>query len=130
MKLISLNSLMDLKQEIIELEETLIEAIKNSDIDILQQLLHDELAFTNHAGILLDKESDLIPHKNGDLVMSQIAVSEQHIRIFDDVAIVVVKKDITGTYCKEPFETKVRFTRIWKKFNAEWKVISACSVPV
>jgi len=38
---------MELKQEIIELEEALIKAIKNSDVDQLQQLLHDELTFTN-----------------------------------------------------------------------------------
>ncbi|MEJ5964170.1 nuclear transport factor 2 family protein [Pedobacter immunditicola] len=121
---------MELKKQIIELEESLITAIKKSDIDRLQQLLHDQLTFTNHAGILLDKESDLISHRNGDLVISDIEISEQSIRIFDDVAVVVVKKHITGTYYTEPFESRVRFTRIWKKFNAEWKVISACSVPV
>ena len=130
MKLISLNSFMELKQEIIELEEALVTAIKNSDFDRLQQLLHDELTFTNHAGILLDKESDLMPHRNGDLFISGIEISEQNIKIFDDVAVVIVKKHITGTYCKKPFENKVRFTRIWKKLHTEWKVISACSVPV
>ena len=51
MKLLWLNSLMELKQEIIELEEALIKAIKNSDVDQLQQLLHDELTFTNPWGI-------------------------------------------------------------------------------
>jgi hypothetical protein len=107
---------MDLQHEISELEELLITAIKNSDVDRLQQLL--------------DKESDLTPHRNGDLVISQIEISEQSIRIFDDVAVVVVKKHMTGAYCKEPFESKVRFTRIWKRFNAGWKVISASSIPV
>lgn len=121
---------MELKQEIIELEKALLTAIKNSDINMLQQLLHDELTFTNHAGILLDKESDLTLHRNGDLVISQIEISEQSIKIFDNVAVVVVKKHMTGAYCKKPFESKVRFTRIWKRFNAAWKVISASSVPV
>ncbi|WP_146133116.1 nuclear transport factor 2 family protein [Arcticibacter pallidicorallinus] len=44
-----------MESQILDLEAKLIAAILNSDIKLLDQLLHDELIFVNHTGMVLSK---------------------------------------------------------------------------
>jgi hypothetical protein len=115
--------------EIIRLEEAIIEAILYSDVAVLDQLLHADLVFVNHLGMLISKQEDLAPHLSGELKISEILTADQHISLFGDTAVVCVFKDIKGSYLAGDFQSGVRFTRVWKLFGQDWKVISATSVP-
>jgi uncharacterized protein DUF4440 len=115
--------------EIIRLEEKLIEAILYSDVTVLDELLHADLVFVNHLGMLISKQEDLAPHLSGDLKITEILTADQHISLFGDTAVVSVFKDIKGSYLAEEFQSRLRFTRVWKLFGQDWKVISASSVP-
>lgn len=116
--------------QIVQLEEKLITAILYSDVAVLDQLLHAELIFVNHAGMLITKSKDLAPHLSAELTFSEIVTSDQQITIFDDIAVVSVFKHIVGNYQGQEFESRVRFLRTWKKFEISWMVIAASSVPV
>lgn len=106
------------------------DAIVRSDVKILDQLLHDELVFVNHLGMIVSKKDDLAPHISGELKITAIGISDQNIRFFADTAVVTVSKTINGSYLKQEFETHVKFTRVWKFVDQQWKVIAASSVPV
>lgn len=116
--------------EILKLEEKIVDAIVGSDVEVLDQLLHEELAFVNHLGMTISKKEDLAPHISGDLKITAIEISDQQIRLFGDTAVVTVVKKIKGSYLKQEFESRVTFTRVWKLFDQQWKVIAASSVPV
>jgi len=118
-----------MESEILKLEAQLIAAILNSDLKVLDQLLHDELIFVNHLGMVLSKKEDLAPHISGDLKITGLVASDQQLHIFIDTCAVVVTKEIRGIYLNQPFESRVKFTRVWKLFNGDWKVITASSVP-
>jgi len=118
-----------MESELLKLESQLIAAILNSDVEVLDYLLHDEMIFVNHLGMLLSKKDDLAPHINGDLKITKLIVSDQQLRIFGDTCAVAVSKLIKGNYLNQPFESHVKFTRVWKLFNENWKVITASSVP-
>lgn len=118
-----------MESEILKLEAQLIKAILNSDLKVLDQLLHDELIFVNHLGMVLSKKDDLAPHISGDLKITGLVASEQQLHLFCDTCTVVVTKEIGGIYQNQPFESRVKFTRVWKLFNEGWKVITASSVP-
>ncbi|PRD55981.1 nuclear transport factor 2 family protein [Sphingobacterium gobiense] len=117
-----------MESEILKLEAQLIAAILSSDVKVLDQLLHDELIFVNHLGMVLSKKEDLAPHISGDLKITELAVLNQQLHLFGDTCAVVVSKNIRGIYLDQPFENGVKFTRIWKLFNEHWKVIAASSV--
>ena len=116
-------------EEIVKLEEVIIEATLYSDVAVLDALLHADLVFVNHKGMLISKQEDLATHLRGDLKFKAILLADQHIGLFGDTAVVSIFKDISGTYLGEEFESRVRFTRVWKQFEQGWKVISATSVP-
>ena len=115
--------------EIQKLETKLIKAIVNSDLKVMEYLLHDDMIFVNHLGMVLSKREDLAPHMNGDLKMIDIVVSDQQLHPFGDTYAVVVTKELKGKYLNQPFESRVKFTRVWKLFKEDWKVITASSVP-
>ena len=116
--------------EIIKLEEKIVDAILGSNVEVLDQLLHDEVVFVNHLGMAVSKKEDLAPHVSGYLKITVLDVSDQDIKLFGDTVVVTVSKEIKGSYLKQEFESHVRFTRVWKLFDQQWKVIAASSVPV
>lgn len=118
-----------MESEILKLEAQLIAAILDSDTKLLDQLLHDDLVFVNHMGMVLSKKEDLAPHISGDLKITGLIASDQQLHIFEDTCVVVVTKEIRGNYLNQPFESHVKFTRVWKSFDGDWKVITASSVP-
>ena len=114
-------------EEIKILEERLLKAMQKSDLKELDELLSDDLIFTDHNGKSLRKIDDINAHKSGLFTMESIEPHEQIIKIFNEIAVVSVKLKINGTFAGNPFEGSNRFTRIWSKESGYWKVIAAHS---
>ena len=47
---------------VVELEERLERAMRTSDVLVLDELLADDLLFTNHQGLVVSKQEDLEVH--------------------------------------------------------------------
>jgi ketosteroid isomerase-like protein len=100
----------------------------DSDIVMLDKLLASELLFTNHLGQCMSKKDDLEAHRSGVLKLEQIKLSDQLLKIHNDLAIVSVRADISGRFAGEQSHSDFRFTRVWcKDSNNEWQVIAGHS---
>ena len=102
-------------------EAKLIQAMLDSDVDALDQLLDERLIFTNHLGMVMHKSDDLGAHRQGIVKIYAIDSSEQQIEIFDASAVVSVKLHIHGSFQGQASEANFRFTRIWQ-LNAKYEV--------
>jgi ketosteroid isomerase-like protein len=118
------------QNEIIQLEERFITAMKASDVNELDALIDDRLIFTSHSGQLYTKQEDLDAHREGNVEIFDIITGEQHITEFDDVVVVSVRKEISGSFFGETLVGIFRFTRVWQKTSGEWKVIAAHSTQI
>lgn len=121
---------MDAKEQIIQLEEKFLEAMRTSNADELDALIADNLLFTAHDGAHYTKQTDINAHRAGDVKIYSLETSDQDIRIHDDVAIVSVLKNISGSYFGVLEVGIFRFTRVWKFTGGSWKVIAAHSTKV
>lgn len=121
---------MDYQNEIAQLEARFVEAMKTSHVVELDTLIDDSLIFTNHLGQLYTKQDDLNAHRGGNIEIFDIIISEQHITLFDDVAVVSVRKEISGSFFGETLVGIFRFTRVWKKTGNSCKVITAHSTQI
>ena len=107
------------------LEEKLRQAMSSSDIDMLSALLSDDLVFTTHTGVLISKQDDLEMHSSGDLEIKDIQVSDQKIMPYENIVIVTVRAEITGSYKGSSANGNFRFTRVWRKSSEEtWQIIA------
>lgn len=116
-----------MKHEIIEVEEKLKEAMLNSDIASLDELLSSNLLFTNHIGVLVSKEEDLNAHATKLFEFSSLELSDYQIRALGSSAVVSVKAEIQGTYNQQPANGTFRFTRVWSNISGKWQVIAGHS---
>ena len=121
---------MEPNQQIIEMEDRLIEAMKTGNVAELDVLIDDDLIFTGHDGRLYTKEMDLQAHREGGIDIYELKTSEQVIRILDDIAIVSVRKDISGSFFGDVEVGIYRFTRVWKYKNSNWKIIAGHSTQI
>lgn len=109
------------------MENRLIEAMKASNVAELDALISDDLIFTGHDGRIYTKDMDLQAHREGGIDIYEITTSEQIIHVVDDVAIVSVLKNVSGSYFGEVQVGIFRFTRVWKLINGNWQIIAGQS---
>lgn len=109
-------------------EEQLRLAMLASDVPTLDLLLAPQLLFTNHLGQLLTKQDDLGAHRTGDLKITELTASEQHLQIHGNIAIVSVRVRVSGAYAGNPANGEFRFTRVWTLSSSNtWRVVAAHS---
>jgi ketosteroid isomerase-like protein len=106
------------------LEEKLRQAMRASDVPVLDELIADELVFTLHTGQLVDKQFDLEAHRNGLYKFSTVNTSEQQVRFYGEVAIVTVKVELAGVFREQPFANSYRFTRVWAQPHGRWQIVA------
>lgn len=116
--------------QIIKCEQSLLHAIASNDLKALDILLHDELLFTLPTGQTITKAMDMEVYKSGNMNVTSIKSSEQQISIISDTAIVAVTIALEGNYFEHLLDGQYRYTRVWKLFEKQWKVIAGSCIAI
>lgn len=118
------------RDEIVRLENSLFAAMLKNDTAHLDYLLHDSLLFVNPHGQMLTKILDMETYRSGTLHISSATPDQQEINMIGDAAIVSARISLNGTFEGEPFNGTFRYLRVWKLFDADWKIIAGSSVRI
>jgi len=113
------------REDVVEAESKLFSAQLVSDVDILDQLLHDDLIAVAPTGQLITKEMDLNSHRAKTMTIEEASTAIDEIKITGDTALSVVTMTAKGKVMGEPLEGKFRYFRVWKSFDGQLKVIGA-----
>lgn len=113
---------------IVNVEIELLTAIKNADVLALERILHDDLLFNLPDGQTITKEFDLNSYRSGKMKIDVLEASDQVINVIDDVAVVGVTVLLKGKYNDSPFDGVYRYSRVWKQFGENLKVIAGSCV--
>ncbi|WP_420575026.1 nuclear transport factor 2 family protein [Kordia sp.] len=116
------------KNTIIEVEKTLLNAMKDCDVNKLDELLHEELLFTIPNGETITKAMDLETYRLGNMTIDEITSSDQKINVIQDNAIVSVIIEMKGKFFDYPLDGKYKIIRIWKLVDNKLKVIAGSSI--
>lgn len=109
-------------EEIAILEEKLRQAMLHGDVLALDELIADDLVFTLHTGLVINKQEDLEAHRTGVQKFTNIELDEQKIQLYGDCAVVSVKAVLTGKFNGQPYSATYRFTRFWVKRQNRWQI--------
>nr|WP_319399217.1 nuclear transport factor 2 family protein [uncultured Carboxylicivirga sp.] len=118
------------KAEIEEMEYRLIDGIINSDLNFLENVMHDNLLGIAPNGELITKQMDLASHRAGTMIVEELIPHINNIQVIDDTAIVIVTYDTKGTMLSIPIEGRFKYNRVWKKFDDELKIIAVSCIQV
>jgi ketosteroid isomerase-like protein len=117
-------------EQISKLEHKLIEAIKTSDVDFIENVLHDDLVFLAPNGQLITKEMDIASHKSKQMTVELLIPTMETCKIIDDIAISIVVYNTKGTMLGEPISGKFRYIRNWKLMNGDVKIMSGACIKI
>lgn len=114
-----------IEKEISAAEERLRLAMLSSDVAVLDELIANDLIFTDHAGSRVTKQDDLNMHRSGAIRCDSIEGSERTVRsLSSQLAAVSVRTRISGIFRGVPTTANLRFTRLWQRSNAgTWQII-------
>ena len=110
------------KNDILNLENQLYEAMKSGNIEILDKLLHNDLLFIIPSGETITKEMDLETYRSGNLKIVELIPNIEQLNIIDDLAVITLKVNLKGSYNSQPFEAQYRYIRFWKNLSDGIKV--------
>ncbi len=106
------------------LEENLRQAMLTSDVSALDELIADDLVFTMHTGLMIDKQTDLEAHRSGIQRLTKLNICDRQIHHYGDCAVVTVKTELAGTYNEQAFSGTYRYTRVWVQRQNRWQVVA------
>ena len=113
-----------MRQEIIDCENRLLDAIRNGDVNTLDELLHDSLIFNIPTGQTITKEMEIENYRSGFMSVYDISTSDQTIKTIDNISTVVVTVHLKAKYADQVIDGKFRYLRVWKLFDNSWKIIA------
>jgi ketosteroid isomerase-like protein len=106
------------------LEEKLRQAMLSSDVSALDELIADDLVFTMHTGLVVNKQYDLQAHRSGIFRFTKLDISDRQIHQYGDCVVVTLKVEATGTDSGQAFEETYRFTRVWVQRQNYWQIVA------
>ena len=119
---------MNIEREIVAVEEQLMEAMKTSNVALLDILLHDDLLFNGPTGETATKALDLANYRTGGIDLRTVEASDRRVSIIGDDAVVAVTVRLQGNYMGQDIDGRFRYLRVWKSFHGQWKVIGGSVV--
>ncbi|MHC5763458.1 nuclear transport factor 2 family protein [Nostoc sp.] len=116
------------KAQVIDNEKKLLLAMKTNNVELLDQLLHDELLFNGPSGETATKAMDLENYRSGNINLHTLESSDLMLNMVADDIVVAVTVEILGNYLGQEIDGKFRYLRVWKLFENNWKVIAGSVV--
>jgi hypothetical protein len=113
------------REDVVEAENKLFSAQLVSNVDILDQLLHNELVAVAPTGQIVTKEMDLSSHRAKTMIIENASTVIDDIKIIGDTALSIVTMTAKGKMMGTPLEGQFRYFRVWKRFDDTLKVVGA-----
>jgi ketosteroid isomerase-like protein len=111
-------------------ERALQDAMRASDVDALERLLHPDLLAVGPDGSLVDRAADLEAHGTGVFQIAELAEEEVRALAVADTAVTFVVLRIRGSIAGVDASGRMRYTRTWVRDDGVWRVIAAHISPV
>lgn len=111
------------EQRVLEYEHMLYRAMKESDVETLDRLLHCNLLFIIPDGTVITKAQDLKNYKDKVMQIEELIPEVESLNIIEDTAVTTITMQLKGKFMGNAFEAKFRYIRFWKNIENELKVI-------
>jgi hypothetical protein len=117
-----------LEAEIVAREDALLKAVLTNDVDLLDDVLHDDLLFNGPDGQTGTKAQDLANYRSGGIQLRRADASDRLVRAIDDTVVVAVTVTLAGSYLGARVDGRYRYLRVWKRIGGAWRVIAGSVV--
>jgi ketosteroid isomerase-like protein len=115
----------EMRRQVLATDDRRLDALRRGDSAPLQQIYADDYTLvTSTGGVVRTKLEQINDIKSGRVRYGTIQVAERAVRIYGDVAIVLSREKISILQDSRQVGGDIRFTRTYKKFGNQWRVIA------
>lgn len=113
------------RRQILATDDRRTESLRSGDSAPLHQIYADDYTLVTPAtGAIRTKAEQINDLISGQVRYEKIEVTERTVRVYGDVAIVLAREKFSILQAGEQVGGDIRFTRTYKKFGTEWRVIA------
>jgi len=105
------------------------DAIVKKDKAALERLYADDYLYAHSNGVVLDRAADVATNASADSKWTAVSYGDLNARLYGDAAIVTGTETLAGT-AKGYVPGARRFTEVWARSNAAWRLVAGASTIV
>ena len=120
---------MGVVEEIIEVERRWVQAHRDLDLEVLEDILDEDYVQIRPDGSVVGKLAVLESYKSGNRRWDQADSDQYRVSVLGDVAILIGRWVGRGENEGEPFDYTARFMAIYVKRDGRWLLVADQSTP-
>ena len=113
-----------LHREIVHLEEQYREAMLSGNITTMDHMLADDYVGIEPNGMIESKNQTLALWRDHIMRFRAIDLSDLHVRIYGDTAVVTSKAHVIGVGPDGNLDGEYRYTRVYHRKGNQWQIVS------
>jgi uncharacterized protein (TIGR02246 family) len=118
------------EQELTQLTDQYIAALKGKDAAALARIWADDLTFINPGGAMLTKAQRLADIQSGATRFDSLEVSDRTVRVYGDTAVMTSLTTMKGQYGGQEASGQYRVTNVFARRGGEWQIVSLQMTPI
>ena len=112
------------EQEVAQLTDQYIAALKGKDTAALERLWADDLTFITPGGAVQTKAQRLADIKSGATKFDTLDSNERTVRVYGDAAVMTTLSTIKAQYGGQEASGQFRVTQVWARRGAAWQIVA------
>jgi ketosteroid isomerase-like protein len=121
---------MSSEKEILALEDRRFGAMIAGNFKALEEMVHEELAYTHSSGVVDGKASWLESMRSGKVRYKSASCTDRKVRIFGEVALLTGRASLEVEIGGQPKSLRLLFLNAWAKTPQGWKFVAWQSTPM
>jgi hypothetical protein len=114
----------DARRQVLATDDRRTEALRQGDPAPLRQIYADDYALVTPSGVVRSKDEQINDLVSGRVRYRKIEIKSRTVRVYGDVAIVLSRDKYDILQDGQQVGGDIFFTRTFKKFGSEWRVIA------
>ncbi len=112
------------------LEKKRYAAMLDADVSVLEDILHDDLAYMHSTGELETKESYISSLRDGTSAYKMIRCNDRTIRVHGDVGLVFHHLEADVVFQGKERHLDNRLLSVWSRDESGWRMLGLQSGPI
>jgi ketosteroid isomerase-like protein len=112
------------QRQVVATDERRADALRRNDGAPLRQIYADDYTLVTPAGVVRSMADQINELASGRVRYEKLEVKERNVRVYGDVAILLSRENDSILQAGQQVGGDIRFTRVYKKFGTEWRVIA------
>jgi ketosteroid isomerase-like protein len=118
------------EQELTQLTDQYISALKGKDTAALERIWADDLTFISPGGVMLTKAQRLADIQSGATRFDSLEASDRMVRVYGDAAVMTSLTTLKGQYGGQEASGQYRVTNVFARRGGGWQIVSLQMTPI